>query len=101
MLSYSNFNKHLTAVRETFAVLRRAQDISRSDQGRAMQRANAWLQQHNVVAQLLRSNLHQRQYVDQVSTRSAGSLLSVDAYTAFAVQFSIKPVMAVPPYCRQ
>ena len=88
MLSYSNFNKHLTAVRETFAVLRRAQDISRSDQGRAMQRANAWLPQHNVVAQLLRSNLHQRQYVDQVSTRSAGSLLSVDAYTA--LQFNLQ-----------
>lgn len=67
MLSYGNFNKHLSAVREIFYTLRRAQELSRSDRGQVMQRINAWLQRHNVVAQLLRSNLHQRQYVDQVS----------------------------------
>lgn len=76
MLGYSNFNKHLSAVRETHNILRRAQEFSRTDQGKVMRRVNSWLQEHSVVAQLLRSNLHQRQYVDQVSEAPRSPMLS-------------------------
>ncbi|KAL3156421.1 hypothetical protein ABBQ38_000732 [Trebouxia sp. C0009 RCD-2024] len=66
MLSYSNFSKHLSAVRETNALVKRALDLSTSDQGAAMEHVKQWLQQHNIVGQLLRANLHQKQYVEQV-----------------------------------
>ena len=66
MLSYSNFSKHLSAVRETNALVKRALDLGVADQGAAMERVKQWLQQHNIVGQLLRANLHQKQYVEQV-----------------------------------
>lgn len=66
MLSYSNFSKHLSAVRETNALVKRALDLAVADHGAAMERVKQWLQQHNIVGQLLRANLHQKQYVEQV-----------------------------------
>ena len=69
MLSYSNFSKHLSAVRETNAVVKRALDLSAADHGAAMEKVKLWLQQHNIVGQLLRANLHQKQYVEQVQDR--------------------------------
>ena len=66
MLSYSNFSKHLSAVRETNAVVKRALDLSASDHGVAMESVKQWLQHHNIVGDLLRANLHQKQYVEQV-----------------------------------
>ena len=106
MLSYSNFNKHLSAVRETFAILKRASEIGRSDQGQAMQRIDTWLRQRNIVTQLLRANLHQRQYVDQVTKQHvehklarcldhegacAGSFRNDDLFPAGAGIFAVKP----------
>ena len=66
ILSYSNFSKHLSAVRETNAVVKRALDLSAADHGSAMEKVKQWLQRHNIVGQLLRANLHQKQYVEQV-----------------------------------
>lgn len=71
MLSYSNFSKHLSAVRETNAVVKRALDLSASDHGAAMNNVKQWLQHHNIVGQLLRANLHQKQYVEQVCHKLA------------------------------
>lgn len=35
-----------------------------------------WLRENDIVKQLLRANLHQKQYVDQVCTHFAGVVLS-------------------------
>ncbi|KAK9820599.1 hypothetical protein WJX72_012157 [[Myrmecia] bisecta] len=74
MLTSSNFNKHLSAVRETNALLKRAHALeqcqtasSHAHSGASAVQSNVeWLQEHKVVQQLLRANLHQKQYVDQV-----------------------------------
>lgn len=66
MLNFSNFSKHLSAVRETNAIVKRALFLSSTDRGAAMAVIKKWLHQHNIVGQLLRTNLHQKQYVDQV-----------------------------------
>lgn len=66
MLSFSNFNKHLSAVRETHAVVQRAVELSKGNMGDALEHTIHWLESHNIVGQLLRANLHQKQYVDQV-----------------------------------
>lgn len=67
MLSFGNFNKHLSAVRETHALVKRAADLSKGDEDQPMIHTASWLESHNIVGQLLRANLHQKQYVDQVS----------------------------------
>ena len=70
MLGFSNFNKHLAAVRETHAMLWATQHISKQEigptQALPMSSHIRWMQEHSVVQQLLRSNLHQKQYVEQV-----------------------------------
>ena len=70
MLGFSNFNKHLAAVRETHAMLWATQHVSKQEVGptQALPMAShiRWMQEHSVVQQLLRSNLHQKQYVEQV-----------------------------------
>ena len=73
MLNFSNFSKHLSAVRETNAIVKRAVDLSSADHGAAMAVIKKWLHRQNIVGQLLRTNLHQKQYVDQVSARKAVS----------------------------
>ena len=70
MLSFSNFNKHLSAVRETHAIVKRAVELSTGSMGDATEGTIAWLQSHNIVGQLLRANLHQKQYVDQVRIKA-------------------------------
>ena len=66
MLGFSNFNKHLSAVRETHAIIKRAVELPKDSLGNAMGHTIQWLESHNIVGQLLRANLHQKQYVDQV-----------------------------------
>lgn len=70
MLGFSNFNKHLAAVRETHAMLWATQHVSKQETGPTqalpMSSHIRWMQEHSVVQQLLRSNLHQKQYVEQV-----------------------------------
>ena len=75
MLGFSNFNKHLAAVRETHAMLWATQHVSKQETGpmQALPMSShiRWMQEHSVVQQLLRSNLHQKQYVEQVGVRAA------------------------------
>ena len=66
MLGFSNFNKRLSAVRETHAMVKRAVELPKDSLGNAMGQTIQWLESHNIVGQLLRANLHQKQYVDQV-----------------------------------
>ncbi|KAK9798582.1 hypothetical protein WJX73_003480 [Symbiochloris irregularis] len=66
LLGQSSFSKHLTAVRETNLLLKRAVDIRDADQGHSMKVNVEWLRENDIVKQLLRANLHQKQYVDQV-----------------------------------
>ena len=66
MLKFSNFSKHLSAVRETHVIVKRALDMSSADHGAAMAVVKKWLHQQSIVGQLLRTNLHQKQYIDQV-----------------------------------
>lgn len=66
LLSHASFNKHLAAVREINRLLTRAQLLIDTDGGVAIEAAVSWLRQHGLVQRLLRANLHQKQYVDQV-----------------------------------
>ncbi|KAK9822778.1 hypothetical protein WJX74_007862 [Apatococcus lobatus] len=66
MLSFSTFSKHLAAVRETNELLKRSMDMQSEDRGQCLQVNVRWLQEHGIVKELLRANLHQKQYVDQV-----------------------------------
>ena len=78
MLSFSNFNKHLSAVRETHAIVKRASELSKGHLDEPMQQTSVWLRSHNVVGQLLRANLHQKQYVDQVRQALNGISISAE-----------------------
>lgn len=87
MLSFSNFNKHLSAVRETHAIVKRAVELSKGTVGDALEHTTLWLQSHNIVGQLLRANLHQKQYVDQVRLLTLEYLLnSTHKLCLFCVQ---------------
>ncbi|KAK9866116.1 hypothetical protein WJX84_008107, partial [Apatococcus fuscideae] len=66
MLSFSTFSKHLAAVRETNELLKRSMESQVDDEGHSLQVNVRWLQEHGIVKELLRANLHQKQYVDQV-----------------------------------
>lgn len=78
MLGFSSFNKHLSAVRETHALVKRAIELSKGSLGDAMDDTVQWLHTHNIIGQLLRANLHQKQYVDQV--RQANVILVVTCH---------------------
>ena len=63
LLAQATFQKHLCAVREINAMLARSDGpASSSSAARVVQ----WLRSDQVIPRLLRSNLHQKQYVDQV-----------------------------------
>jgi len=66
MLTFSNFNKHLSAVKETLKVLKRSNDLKASDGGAAMKEILRWTEEKEIVKSMLRGSLHQKQYVDQV-----------------------------------
>uniref|UniRef100_A0A061RL24 Ubiquitin carboxyl-terminal hydrolase 9/24 n=2 Tax=Tetraselmis sp. GSL018 TaxID=582737 RepID=A0A061RL24_9CHLO len=66
MLSSSNFNKHLSAVRETLKLLRRCHDLRSVDGGASLKENLNWLNAQSIVKLMLRGSLHQKQFVDQV-----------------------------------
>lgn len=65
MLESSTFNKLLSGVRECNKLLKEAATLKRSDkeQFRALIR---WFEEHDIVQRILRTNLHQKQYVQEV-----------------------------------
>lgn len=63
LLTQATFQKHLCAVREINAMLARSEASASPSTAAGIAQ---WLRQSHVVPRLLKSNLHQKQYVDQV-----------------------------------
>eukprot|EP00879_Flechtneria_rotunda_P017730 GHRR01018586.1.p1 GENE.GHRR01018586.1~~GHRR01018586.1.p1 ORF type:complete len:506 (+),score=147.82 GHRR01018586.1:302-1819(+) len=67
MLESSNFNKLLSGVTECKSMLKGAvKDQKPPDSPCSLQSLVKWMNDNNIVQRILRTNLHQRQYVEQV-----------------------------------
>ncbi|XP_057829363.2 uncharacterized protein LOC131040449 isoform X2 [Cryptomeria japonica] len=66
MLGFQSFNKQLCAVREINKLLENARAIASRDNGKSISTAIEWLERKNILRLILRSNLHHKQYVDQI-----------------------------------
>ncbi|KAH9300739.1 hypothetical protein KI387_012322 [Taxus chinensis] len=66
MLAFQSFNKQLCAVREINKLLENARAIASRDNGKSISTAIEWLERKNILRHILRSNLHHKQYVDQI-----------------------------------
>lgn len=65
MLESSTFNKLLSGVRECNKLLKEASVQKRADKVQ-FQALTQWIEQHDIVHRILRTNLHQKQYVQEV-----------------------------------
>eukprot|EP00897_Mesotaenium_endlicherianum_P008194 jgi/Mesen1/7402/ME000388S06619 len=67
MLGFLSFNKQLSAVREINKLLENGRAVASKDEGLSVRITIQWLEKNDILRKILRSHLHHKQYVDQLS----------------------------------